>query len=223
MDQHPTLLDGHQKPNSHCSAFDPANRFALSCDAGLDRIYLYRLDAKEGTLSAGEPPFLTTAAKAHPRHIAFRPDAKYAYVINEAAMTVTAYAYDAPQGKLSEIQTIPTLPEGYQGKGLSTAEMVVHPSGKFLYGSNRGQDSIVAYSIDYQTGKLTLIGHTPTQGQSPRSFGIDPTGHWLIVGNQDSNNMIEFKIDPNSGKLSPTGTKFELGAPVCFQFLEVKS
>ena len=221
VDQHPAV-GAEQKPHAHCTEFDPTNHFVLSCDAGLDRIYLYRFDAKGGCFAPNDPPFAATAAGSHPRHLAFSPDGKFVYVINEASLTVTAYTYDAEHGVVQEIQTLSTLPEGFTGKGLSTAELLMHPSGKFLYGSNRGHDSIVGYSIDSQTGKLTLIGQNSTQGKTPRGVGIDPTGHWLIAGNQNSDNLVEFKIDQKTGELTATGTKFDLGAPVCFKFLEEK-
>lgn len=221
VDQHPTLGD-KQKPHAHHCDFDPSNRFALSCDAGLDRIYVYRFDAATGALTAGDPPFAATTANTHPRHLTFSADGKFCYDIDEKSMSVTAFSFDAKLGVLQQIQAISTLPKEFSGKAGSTAELIMHPSGKFLYGSNRGPDNIVGYSVDAQTGKLTLIGHTPTLGKTARSFGIDPSGRWMIVGNQNSHSVVSFKIDQNTGKLTPTGTKFELGAPVCFQFLELK-
>ena len=220
-DEHPTL-GGKKKPHAHCTEFDPSGRFALTCDAGIDRIYVYRYDSASGELKPNNPPFAETAAGSHPRHLAFSPDGKFCYSINEAAMSVTAFSFDASSGVLHEIQTISTLPADFKGKAGSTAEMVMHPSGKFLYGSNRGPSNIVGYSVDAHTGKLTLIGHTPTGGEIPRGFGIDPTGRWLIAGNQASDSVVEFKIDQSTGELLPTGAKFEVGAPVCIQFLEQK-
>lgn len=221
VDQHPVLGE-KQKPHAHHSDFDPSNQFALSCDAGLDRIYVYRFDAATGMLTANDPPFVATTPETHPRHLAFSPDGRFCYNIDEKAMSVTAFSFDAELGVLRELQAISTLPSDFNGKAGSTAELIMHPSGKFLYGSNRGPDNIVEYSVDAQTGKLTLVGHTSTQGKTARSFGIDPSGHWMIVGNQNSGSVVQFKIDQNTGELTPTGTKFELGAPVCFQFLEVK-
>lgn len=220
-DQHPTL-NQKQKPHAHHAGFDPTNRFALSCDAGLDRIYVYRFDAAKGELTANDPPFATTTAETHPRHLTFSLDGKFCYDIDEKSMSVTAFSFDAATGVLSQIQAISTLPGDFTGKAGSTAELVMHPSGKFLYGSNRGPDSIVGYSVDAKTGKLTLAGHTSTLGQTARSFGIDPTGQWMIVGNQNSDTIVQFKINQTTGAMAPTGTKYELGAPVCFQFLEVK-
>lgn len=221
QDQYPTLHE-KQKPHAHHSDFDPTNRFALVCDAGLDRIYVYRFDAATGVLAANNPPFVTTTPGTHPRHLTFSHDGKFCYDIDEKAMSVTTFRFDAKLGVLRQIQAISTLPSDFNGKVGSTAELIMHPSGKFLYGSNRGPDNIVGYSVDAQTGKLSLIGHTATQGKTVRSFGIDPTGRWLIVGHQNSDSVVQFKIDQNTGELSATGTKFELGSPVCFQFLEVK-
>ncbi len=221
QDQYPTLAE-KQKPHAHHAGFDPTNRFALVCDAGLDRIYVYRFDAAAGVLTANDPPFATTTADTHPRHLTFSRDGKFCYDIDEKAMSVTAFRFDAKLGVLNQIQTTSTLPRDFVGKAGSTAELIMHPSGKFLYGSNRGPDNIVGYSVNAQTGKLTLIGHTPTRGKTARSFGIDPTGRWMIVGNQNSNTVVQFKIDSKTGTLTPTGTEFELGSPVCFQFLKVK-
>ena len=134
---------------------------------------------------------------------------------------MTAFTYDAEHGVLHDFQSISTLPAGLHGKDLSTAELVMHPSGKFLYGSNRGHDSIVTYSIDPQTGRLTLVGHTPSGGKIPRGLGIDPTGQWLFAGNQNSDNLVEFHVDPKTGEPKPTGVSVELGAPVCFQFVQL--
>jgi 6-phosphogluconolactonase len=221
VDKHPSLGE-KQKPHAHATEFDPSNQFAVSCDAGIDRLYVYRFNALTGLLTPNEPAFITTAADTHPRHLTFSLDGKFCYDIDEHSKSVTAFRFDAKLGSLSQIHTISTLPQGYEGKGGSTAELILHPSGKFLYGSNRGHDSIVAYAIDPTTGKLTLIGHTLTEGKTPRGFGVDPTGGWLIVGNQGSDSVVQFKIDPSTGLLSLTGTKFEVGAPVCFKFLQLK-
>ena len=220
-DRHPAP-DEKRKPHAHSVDFAPGNRFALSCDAGIDRIYVYRFDEQSGTLTANDPPFSTTDTDTHPRHLVFSPDGKFCYDIDERAMSVTALRFDTHSGRLTKIQTIPTLPAGYEGKGQSTAEIVMHPSGKFLYGSNRGHDSIVTYAIDQKSGHLSLVGHTSTEGKTPRGFGVDPTGRWAFAGNQGSDSIVQFKIDQTSGALTPTGAKFELGAPVCFQFLQIR-
>lgn len=217
-DKHPALGD-KATPHAHCTLIDPANRFALSCDAGIDRLYLYHLNAVTGIPTANDPPFIATAAKSHPRHITASADARFLYCINEAGMSVTVYRYDAAKGLASEIQTISTLPAGAADPSWSTAELIIHPSGRFLYGSNRGPDSIVAYRIGAQDGRLTLVGHASTQGRTPRGFGIDPSGRWLLVGNQGSDSIVTLAIDQKTGALSPSGSPIELGAPVCFQFL----
>ena len=194
----------------------------LCCDAGLDRVYVYKLDAEKHVLTPNDPnPSRPPRPNTNPRHLAFTPNGKFAYTINEKGLSVTAFTWDAEHGVLHEIQTVPSQPEGFTGKGLSTAELICHPSGKFLYGSNRGDDSIVGYKIDPETGKLTLISHTPSGGKMPRGFGIDPSGKWLIAGNQGSNTVVEFKIDTTTGELKPTGTSYEVGRkPVCVKFLE---
>jgi 6-phosphogluconolactonase len=212
--------DPKQKPHAHYIDVDSTNHYVLCCDAGLDRVYVYRFDAANHTLAPNDPPFAATEPQTNPRHLAFTPNGKFAYTINEHSLTVTAFTYDAEHGVLHEIQSIDTQPAGAPTKGHSTAELICHPSGKFLYGSNRGDDSIVAYKIDPETGKLTLISHTPSGGKTPRGFGIDPTGNWLIAGNQGSDTLVEFHIDTATGQLKATGTSYELGAPVCVKFLE---
>ena len=221
VDRYPTLGE-KQKPHAHHSAFDPTNRFALTCDAGLDRIAIYRFDASTGSLTANDPPFISTTAETHPRHLTFSLDGRFCYDIDEKSMSVTAFSFNAKRGVLRQIQAITTLPADFTGTAGSTAELIMHPSGKFLYGSNRGPDNIVGYSVDATSGKLTLVGHTSTLGKTARSFGIDPSGRWMIVGNQNSDTIVQFTIDQNTGELTPTGIDFELGAPVCFQFVEVK-
>ena len=153
-----------------------------------------------------------------PRHFAFHPGGKYAYVINEMLCTVTGFSYDAASGKLTEIQTLSTLP-GEVEEGFSTAEIVAHPSGKFLYGSNRGHDSIVMYAVDEATGKLTYLGNESTQGKTPRNFALDPTGSYLLAENQGSGTIVLFSIDQDSGKLTATGDVVEVANPVCIRMV----
>jgi 6-phosphogluconolactonase len=161
------------------------------------------------------------APGAGPRHFAFHPSGRFAYAINELASTISALAYDAQRGTLTEVQTLGTLPAGFD-KGNSTADIHVHPSGKFLYGSNRGHDSIAIYSIDQATGKLTAVGHQPTGGRVPRNFNLDPSGKFLLAANQDSDNVVLFRVDPDSGKLTPTGQELSVPRPVCVQFLAIQ-
>ncbi|MEX2114702.1 MAG: lactonase family protein [Pirellulales bacterium] len=208
-------------PHAHSINVDPANRFAVAADLGLDKVLVYRLDPATSKLTPNLPPSASVAPGSGPRHFAFHPNAKFAYVINEILCTVTAFQYDPELGLLTEVQTITTLPNGESVKPeYSTAEVQVHPSGKFLYGSNRGHDSITVFAIDPKTGKLTFVENESTQGKTPRGFGIDPTGNYLLAGNQGSDTFVVFRIDPKTGQLDPTGQKFELGAPVCFKFLE---
>jgi 6-phosphogluconolactonase len=205
-------------PHAHSINVDPANRFAFVADLGLDKVFSYRLDATRGLLAANDPPCVKLAAGDGPRHFAFHPSGRYAYVINEMHSTVTGFRYDADRGALETIESVTTLPAGFSGSS-STAEVQVHPSGKFLYGSNRGHDSIAVFAIDSETGKLTPLGHTSTQGKTPRNFGIDPTGHWLLAANQDSGSIVAFRIDQETGKLSPTGQSISVPMAVCVKFM----
>ena len=143
---------------------------------------------------------------------------KFAYVVNELQSSITAFTYDASRGALHALKTVSTLPEGFSGSN-NTAEIQVHPSGKFLFASNRGHDSIAVFSIDSHTGALTLADHFPTQGKTPRNFEIDPTGKLLLVANQDANNIVVFRIDPDSGRLTPTGQTLKVPSPVCLKFM----
>lgn len=206
------------EPHAHSINLDAANHFAFVADLGLDRVFVYRYDADKGSLEKNEPPAAKMASKAGPRHFAFHPSGRYAYAINEMASNVTAMTYDAEKGVLTPIQTISTLPEGGH-KGNSTAEVQVHPSGKFLYGSNRGHDSIAIFTIDEKSGKLTAAGHQGEGIKEPRNFGIDPTGKVLLAANQNGDSILVFRIDPATGALQATGGKVEVGKPVCVKFL----
>ncbi|MEA2632123.1 MAG: 6-phosphogluconolactonase, partial [Chloroflexota bacterium] len=208
-------------PHAHSINLDAANRFAIAADLGLDKLFIYRFDAGKGTLTPNDPPFARVAPGSGPRHFAFHPDGRHGYVINEMACTVTAFDYDPERGALSEIQTISTLPEGTRGSNLSTAEVQVHPSGRFLYGSNRGHNTIAIFAIDAATGRLRPVGHQPTQGKTPRNFGIDPTGRYLLAANQDSGTVVAFRINPQTGQLEPTGQVAEVPKPVCVKFVPI--
>jgi 6-phosphogluconolactonase len=210
-----------QGPHAHSVNVSPDNRFAIVADLGLDQVLVYRLDPIKASLVPNEPPFAKVNPGSGPRHFAFHPSGKFAYVINEMASTVTAFAYDAPRGAFKELQTISTLPKDFSGSN-STAEVQVHPSGKFLYGSNRGHDSITVFAIAPRKGTLTPLEQVPTQGKSPRNFGIDPTGSYLIAANQGSDNLVVFRINSKTGRLTPTGQTFQVGAPVCVKFVPLK-
>ena len=208
-------------PHAHMIELSPDNRFALVPDLGLDRILIYRFRAEGGSLSANDPSFGKVDPGAGPRHLAFHPNGRFVYVINEMQSTVTAFTYDSSKGALESFQTISTQPKDFKGES-TTAEIEVHPSGKFLYGSNRGLDSIAVFDIDPSRGTLKLSQFAPTQGRTPRNFSIDPTGQWLLAANQASDNIVVFKIDAASGRLTPSGTSVEAYSPVCIRFVELK-
>lgn len=207
-----------EAPHAHSINLDHANRFAFVADLGLDQVLVYRFDTKAGTLTPNEPPFAKVAPGYGPRHFAFHPSGNWAYVINELANTVTAFAYDAQHGVLKEIQTISTLPSDFKETSY-TAEVVVHPSGKFLYGSNRGHDSLAIFSIDTQSGKLKLVGHEPTGGKTPRNFAAEPSGKYVLAANQASDTVFVFEVDMQSGKLKRVGEGLKVPTPVCLRFL----
>ncbi len=204
-------------PHGHSANLSPDNRFVLVDDLGLDEVKVYKIDLAKATLTPNDPPFARTAAGAGPRHLAFSPNGKFVYNINELNSTLTVFAYDKARGALKEVQTLSTLPAGFHGDN-STAEVAVHPNGGFVYGSNRGHNSIAVFSVESATGKLSLVEHAPTKGKTPRSFEITPDGGYMVVGNQDTDDAFVFKIDTATGKLTPTGQKLEIGSPVCIKF-----
>ena len=207
-------------PHAHSINVDPANRFAYAADLGLDKLLIYRFDAERGSLVPNDPPFASVRPGAGPRHFAFHPSGRFAYVINEIDVTITAFASDPERGALTELQTVSTLPLGETVQtGFSTADVQVHPSGRFLYGSNRGHDSVVVFAIDQKTGRLTYLQNVPTQGSTPRGFGIDPSGRYLLAANQRSDSVVVFRIDQETGRLTPTGRPIEVGSPVCVKFI----
>lgn len=208
-----------EAPHAHSATFSPDNRFGIVADLGTDRLMVFRVDPAKATLTPNDPPSFSTPPGSGPRHFAFHPKGKYAYAINEMASTVTAMTYDKTRGTFHEIETVSTLPPDFKGD-TTTAEIKIHPSGKFLYGSNRGHDSISVFTIA-GNGKLKLIDHTSTQGRVPRNFSLDPAGKWLIAANQSTDNLVVFRVDGKSGKLSPTGQNLPAGAPVCVKFLPV--
>jgi 6-phosphogluconolactonase len=205
-------------PHAHSINLSPDNRFAFAADLGMDKLLIYKLEG--GKLTPNSQPWVAAQPGVGPRHFDFHPSGQYAYLINEIGNTVVAYAYDEADGRLEELQTIATLPPDFEGRS-HTADIHVHPSGKFVYGSNRGHDSIVIYAIDQATGKLTLAGHESTQGKVPRNFTIDPTGNFLLAANQNTDNIATYHIDPDSGKLTPTGHIVEAPTPVCIKMMVV--
>ncbi len=198
-------------PHAHSANISPDNRFVLVPDLGLDQILSYKLDLTQ-------PVVTKLAPGSGPRHLAFAPSGRFAYAINEMLGTVTAFQYNTANGSLKELQTISTLPAGF-AKPNSSAEIAVHPNGKFLYASNRGHDSIAVFRVDPATGTLTAAGQTPSGGRTPRNFAIDPSGKFLLAANQDSGNIVVFRIDPSKGTLTPTAETVSLPAPVSLVFV----
>jgi len=205
-------------PHAHSINVSPDNKFALAADLGIDKILVYKLDPAKGTMVANDPPSADLPPGSGPRHFAFHSSGKYVYACGEINSTVNAFTYDADKGVLKHFQALSTLPEPV--KGNSTAECQVHPSGKFVYVSNRGHNSVAVFHVDETTGKLTAAGHAPTGGKTPRNFGVDPTGKFLIAANQDSSNVVVFKIDPKTGMPSPAGHEVAVPKPVCVKFLQ---
>ncbi len=208
-----------QGPHAHSINLDAANRFAFAPDLGTDRVMAYRFESDVGRLAPHAPPFTTEIPGAGPRHFDFHPNGRHAYVINELDSTITAYDYDAGKGALSRIHTVSTLPDGFEG-ATTCADVHVSPDGRFVYGSNRGHDSIARFSVNQDTGRLTPRGHTATQGETPRNFAIDPTGAFLLAANQESDSIVTFRIDRESGDLAPTGQAVRVSMPVCVKILD---
>jgi 6-phosphogluconolactonase len=205
-------------PHAHCVTLDAANRFAFVCDLGLDQILVYRFDTQSGKLTPAEPAFTKLKPGAGPRHMVFRSDERFAYVVNELDSSVTTFAYDAGSGRLTDLGSVSTLPAGFDGRS-SCAEIAVTPTGKFLYASNRGHNSLAVYAIDGAKGTLTLVEHLNTGGRTPRHFGLLPSGRELAIANQDTDNVLLCRIDPATGKLTPAGTMTAVPSPVCVVFL----
>jgi 6-phosphogluconolactonase (cycloisomerase 2 family) len=217
--------DGPTGPNArrqdrahpHVALFDPGGQRVLVCDLGLDRTYVYRIDAAAGRLSPNDPPFAPAHPGAGPRHAAFHPNGRFVYVINELDSTITAFAYDGGSGALRQLQVVTLLPPGWSGENIA-AEVVVHPSGRFVYGSNRGHDSIAVFAVDQGDGRLSRLGHAPTLGRTPRHFDLEPSGRFLYAANQDSDTVVVFRVDASNGQLAPTGDRVEVGTPSCILF-----
>ncbi len=206
-------------PHAHSIDLSPDDRFAIVDDLGLDETLVYKFDSSKGSL-APEPNIAKAAPGAGPRHFAFHPNGKLAYVINEMSSTVSVFSYDTDAGTLHSLQTISTLPKDFPGEN-TDAEIEVHPSGRFLYASNRGHDSIAVFAIDAKRGTLTFVEYTPARGKTPRNFQIDPSGKMMFVANQDSGNLVVFRIDQSTGRLTPTSKVLEVGQPVCIKFVPV--
>lgn len=209
-------------PHAHSIYADPSNRFVYSCDLGTDKVNVFRFDAGRGTLVPGDPPSAAIPPGAGPRHLAFSPNGKFAYVVNELDLTVTALARDPDTGALTVLQTLSSVPEGRDRDGVTSAAICCHPSGKWLYASNRGCDTIAVFGIGTD-GKLGWIEEAPALVKSPRGFGIDPSGRWLVAAGQNDDKLAVLRIDPATGRLQPTGHFATVGSPVCVLFEKERS
>jgi 6-phosphogluconolactonase len=208
-------------PRAHAVVLSPDHRFLFVPDLGLDQVVSYALDATNGGLTPTAQRFVKVVEGSGPRHMAFHPNGRFAYVNSEMGSLVTAFAYDAESGALTQLQVNSTIPAAFTEEN-NTAEIGVHPNGRFLYVSNRGHDSIAVFGVNSDTGMLTFVEHTPTQGKIPRNFAIDPTGRFLFVANQETDNIVQYRIDQNTGRLTPTGKVIEVDAPVSLEFLTAK-
>ncbi len=213
-----SIKEQQQGPHAHCVILDRSERHLLAADLGIDKILIYRFDARTGELKPGKQPLVALAPGAGPRHLTFHPTSRYVYVINELDSTMSVFSFDSGSGAMRSVETVSTLPKEFSGTSYC-ADVHVSPSGRFLYGSNRGHDSIVVFAVDRRTGRLTQVQHSSTFGSWPRNFVIDPTGRFLLVANQRSDNVVTFRIDSTSGKLTPTDQITEIPSPVCLKFL----
>jgi 6-phosphogluconolactonase len=212
---HPARQEG---PHAHCILVDPSDNYVCAVDLGLDQILIYALDRRTGALTNTGRPFKATPGFG-PRHLAFHPNGKHAFVIHELASKLSSCRWDSGSGTLTELQHLSTLPNDFTDPSI-TAEVLVHPNGKFVYGSNRGHDSVAVFRFEESSGLLTLVGHTSSLGKTPRNFRIDPSGAFLLVENQDSDSIYSFKIDSQNGTLEQVGEPIQVGMPCCIKFYE---
>ena len=203
-------------PHAHCILIDPSDKYVCAVDLGLDQVVIYALNRSTGVLADTGKPFKTVPGFG-PRHLAFHPNGKHAFVIHELASQLSVCTWEKSSGTMTEIQHLPTLPSDFTGSS-ATAEVLVHPNGKFVFGSNRGHDSITVFRFDEASGKLTLLGHTFTKGKTPRNFRIDPSGSYLLAQNQDSDSIYSFRINTANGSLEQVGQPISVGAPCCIKF-----
>ncbi len=207
-----------EKPHPHSVTLSPDNRFAFVADLGLDRVFSYRLDLANGTLTPNDPAFISVTPGSGPRHTKFSRDGRFFYILGEIDGSVTVCAYQAATGAGTPIQHISTLPAGFKVTDPDrAAEIRVHPNGKFVYASNRGHDSIAVFAVQAD-GTLALVEITPCGGVSPRNFALSPDGGWLVCANQTSNNLASFRVDPATGRLTATGHSVTVPQPVCVLF-----
>ena len=217
-----SILPRQKSPHAHSIDIDPSGKYVVCADLGLDKVVIYDFDSEAGKLTVNEPGFAKVKPGNGPRHFAFSPDGKYGYTNNEITSSVTAFEFDSTSGALKEVQTLSTLPGSHANKRNSTAELLMHPSGRFLYCSNRGHDSIAVFEISETSGMMKLVEIQVLGVKTPRGFGIDPTGQYLIAGGQNSNDVRVFKINPDDGAIEPIGSPIPVPCPVCVQFLYPK-
>src|SRR5215471_12485035 len=208
-------------PHAHSTVMMPDNKFVFVGDLGLDQVFGYRFDPGRGGMSTEDPTITKVAPGSGPRHLAFRPDGRFLYVLNEILCTVTAFRYDTTHGTNEEMQTVSTIAADFSGTK-SGAEIAVHRSGNYLYASNRGPDNIAIFRVDLTSGKLSPIGQVSTRGKTPRAFSIDPTGNWLFAANQESDNFSLFRLDQKTGNLTPAGEPVEAFTPVSVAFAAIR-
>ena len=210
--------DRQEGPHAHCIKVDPTNHFVLATDLGTDKLMVYKFNSETGSFEANDPAFAKVTPGLGPRHFTFHPNGKYCYLLNEMGGKIVVFSWNSNKGVLTELQTISTLPQNFAGYNKS-AEIRVHPSGKFLYCTNRGPNTIAVFSIDKSTGKLTYMEEVPTKGDMPRNFDFDPSGKWLVVTNHDGNNAVVFRIDVKTGKLTQNGEPVSVHNPFRLAFL----
>ncbi len=205
---------------AHSIVPSPDNRFVLVADLGVDKVYIYRFDATTGGLRPGTPAFVSVKPGSGARHLKFHPNGRWVYLVNEMASTVIAFRWDAEKGTLTESQNLSTLPAGFAGTS-AAAEIEVHPNGRFLYTSNRGDDSLAVFAINPADGRLSLVQHISSGGKTPRNFAFDPTAQWIVCTNHGSDNAVVFRVDANTGQLTRHGPPVAVPNPFCERFLPV--
>lgn len=210
-----------QEPHAHSFTIDPGNRYAVSADLGIDKVLVYRLDVENRTITPNDPPWVDVQKGAGPRHFAFHPNRKHAYLINELDNTAVTYAYHEDRGVLKTVQVISTLPQDFTDTSYC-ADIHVSPDGRFVYGSNRGHDSIVIFEVDSGTGRLSVVDYESTRGEFPRNFAMDPSGRFLFAANQNTDNIVTYRIDGKTGRLTATGQQVETPQPVCINMIPAR-
>ena len=215
------VAERQSEPHAHSTTISPDNRFAFAADLGIDRVVAYRTDPAAATLAAHDSSTIAVRPGLGPRHFAFHPSRRSAYLITELGNTINVFSYDEASGRLSEIQEISTLPDGHAGVSYA-ADVHLSADGRFLYGSNRGHDSIAIFAVDPDSGRLTAAGHAPVRGKWPRNFALDRAGRYLIAANQESDSLTVFGRDPDTGQLEPHGAPVAVPAPVCVTLMPTK-